>query len=82
MTKYDDFKKEISDKFSEMEEIDGVYRPVEFNAVFSHDQVIKKQVKDCVLASELHNKPKKKIIFDNRFLSKRMREIMFLPVKQ
>jgi hypothetical protein len=77
---YKDLKKEISEEFSDMEEIDGIFKPVEFSGVFSHDRIIEKQIEKGLLASELHRKPNKPLEIDNRFLSKRMREIMYLPV--
>lgn len=82
MNNYKKFKKEISGEFSDVEEIDGILCSVEFNATFSHDRVIKKQVDECILPSELHRKTKPKRKIDNRFLSKRMRDIMFLPIKR
>ena len=78
--KYSDLKQEIKSEFSETKEKDDVFIPVEFDAIFSHDRVIKKQCEKNLLASDLHQKPKSKKSFDNRFMSKRMREIMFLPV--
>lgn len=79
---YKGMKDDIENTFSDMEEKDGVFYPVKFNAIFSHDQIIKKQIETCTLASELHKKEIKLKPVDNRFMSKRMREIMYLPVEK
>ena len=82
MMKHSDLVNEIKQEFSETKEVDSKYVSVEFNSILSHDIVIKMQLEKGLLKSEMNKKPEKDKIEDNRFMSKRMRDIMFLPVKK